>query len=38
MEKLELNYLGKHNALNRTAELLTSNGLSFIAATRLHSR
>ncbi len=30
------NYLDKHNALNRTAQALTENGLSFIAARNLH--
>ncbi len=38
MENLQNNYLGKHNATNRTAEVLTREGLSFIAASRLHSR
>lgn len=33
---LERNYLDKHNALNRTARALTENGLSFIAARKLH--
>jgi len=31
-----LNYLEKHNALNRTARALTECGLSFIAAPKLH--
>lgn len=38
MEKLELNYLGKHDALNKTAVELTRNGLSVIAASKLHAR
>ena len=38
MEKLQKNYLCKHDAANRTAEALTLAGLSFIAASRLHSR
>lgn len=38
MEKLQKNYLCKHDATNRTAEALTRAGLSFIAASRLHSR
>ena len=37
MHLLERNYLEKHEAVNRTAEALTKNGLSFIAARRLHS-
>ncbi len=36
MEALERNYLDKHDALNRTAEALTENGLAVIAATNLH--
>ncbi len=32
------NYLDKHNGLNRTAEALTKNGLSFIAAKNLHHK
>ncbi|KAJ3433619.1 hypothetical protein M0813_17473 [Anaeramoeba flamelloides] len=39
-EKLDpqlcINYLDKHNALNKTANLLTKNYLSFIAAPKLH--
>ena len=30
------NYLGKHHALNRTAEELTKRGLTFLAAPKLH--
>jgi hypothetical protein len=36
MPALERNYLDKHDALNRTARALTENGLSFVAARRLH--
>jgi hypothetical protein len=36
MPLLELNYMDKHNAVNRTARALTENGLSFIAAQNLH--
>jgi hypothetical protein len=36
MAFLERNYLDKHDALNRTARALTENGLSFIAARKLH--
>ncbi len=35
-EALERNYLDKHEALNRTARMLTEHGLSFIAAQNLH--
>lgn len=38
MENLLINYLGKHDAVNRTAKALTENGHSFIAASRLHKR
>ncbi len=38
MPKLLLNYLDKHEALNRTAEALTGNGLTFVAAEKLHGR
>jgi len=37
MPKLLNNYLDKHEALNRTAETLTKNGLSVIAARNLHA-
>ena len=37
MPYLELNYLDKHDAVNRTAVALTKAGLSFIAARKLHS-
>jgi hypothetical protein len=36
MPMLLANYLDKHDALNRTARLLTENGLAFIAAQKLH--
>jgi hypothetical protein len=36
MAALERNYLDKHNALNRTAWVLTEHGLSFVAAQNLH--
>jgi hypothetical protein len=36
MDKLMINYLDKHDALNRTAEALTRQGLTFIAAQNLH--
>ncbi len=36
MAALECNYLDKHDAVNRTAWALTENGLSFIAAQKLH--
>ena len=31
-----LNFLDKFEAVNRTARALTENGLSFVAATKLH--
>ena len=36
MPRLLLNYLDKHDAVNRTAEALTKHGLTFIAAQKLH--
>jgi hypothetical protein len=36
MPKLLLNYLDKHDAVNRTAQELTRRGLSFVAAQNLH--
>ncbi|MFW9799189.1 MAG: hypothetical protein ACFFD9_02030 [Candidatus Thorarchaeota archaeon] len=36
MPHLLRNYLDKHDAVNRTARALTENGLSFIAAQKLH--
>ena len=38
MPKLATNYLDKHEALNRTAEALTRQGLTFLAAENLHER
>lgn len=38
MDLLLANYLDKHAAVNRTAEALARNGLSFIAAQGLHRR
>jgi len=37
MPKLLQNYLDKHDAVNRTAEVLTKKGLAFIAAQNLHT-
>jgi hypothetical protein len=36
-ENLKINFLDKFDACNRTAEALTQNGLSFIAAQKLHN-
>jgi hypothetical protein len=36
MPALLRNYLDKHNAVNRTARVLTEHGLSFVAAPKLH--
>ena len=36
MEKLEKNYLDKHDATNKTARALTEKGLAFIGARNLH--
>ena len=38
MPKLLQNYLDKHDAVNRTAEALTKQGLSVIAAQKLHKK
>jgi hypothetical protein len=38
MPKLLANYLDKHDALNRTAEALTTHGLTFVAAQKLHRK
>ena len=38
MSKLLENYLDKHDAVNCTAEALTRNGLTFVAAPNLHKR
>ncbi|MBI3359996.1 MAG: hypothetical protein HY023_02685 [Chloroflexi bacterium] len=36
MPALLANYLDKHEAVNRTAQALTENGLTFVAARKLH--
>lgn len=36
MRFLEINYLDKHDAVNRTARALTEHGLTFVAARNLH--
>ncbi|MEM3728897.1 MAG: hypothetical protein QXF75_06875 [Candidatus Bathyarchaeia archaeon] len=38
MPKLLVNYLDKHDAVNRTAKALTEKGLTFIAAQNLHKK
>jgi hypothetical protein len=38
MPKLLINYLDKHDSVNRTARALTERGLTFIAARNLHKR
>jgi len=38
MPKLTLNYLDKHDAVNRTARALIERGLTFIAAQNLHKK
>jgi hypothetical protein len=38
MPEFLINYLDKHDALNRTAEILTRHGLTFIAAQNLHKK
>ncbi|UCE97029.1 MAG: hypothetical protein JSV51_05000 [Candidatus Bathyarchaeota archaeon] len=38
MPKLTVNYLDKHDAMNRTAKALTERGLNIIAAQRLHKK
>ncbi len=38
MPKLTLNYLDKHDSMNRTAKALTERGLAVIAAQNLHYR
>jgi len=35
-DRLELNFMDKFEATNRTAQALTEHGLSFIAAQNLH--
>ena len=37
-EALKLNHRDRYNAINTTAKLLTENGISFIAAKKLHHR
>ena len=38
MPKLLINYLDKHDSVNRTAKALTKRGLTFIAAWNLHKK
>ena len=38
MLKLLINYLDKHDSVNRTAKALTERGLTFIAARNLHKK
>ncbi len=38
MPKLLINYLDKHDSVNRTAKALTERGLTFIAAQNLHKK
>jgi len=38
MPKLTINYLDKHDSMNRTAKALTERGLAVIAAQNLHNR
>ena len=38
MPKLTINYLDKHDSMNRTAKALTERGLTFIAAQKLHKK
>ncbi len=38
MPKLLVNYLDKHDSVNRTARALTERGLTFIAAQNLHKK
>lgn len=38
MPKLLINYLDKHDSVNRTARALTERGLTFIAAQNLHRK
>jgi hypothetical protein len=38
MPKLLANFLDKHDALNRTAKVLTEHGLTFVAARNLHKK
>lgn len=36
MDKMQQNYMDKHDAVNKTAKKLTANGLAFIPARKLH--
>jgi len=38
MSQLMVNYIDKHEAVNRTAKALTEHGLTFVAAQNLHER
>lgn len=38
MPKLQANFLDKHDALNRTAKVLTEHELTFVAARNLHKK
>ena len=38
MPKLLINYLDKHDSVNKTAKALTKRGLTFIAAQNLHKK
>ncbi len=38
MPKLTVNYLDKHDSMNRTARAITERGLTFIAAQKLHKK
>ena len=38
MPKLTINYLDKHDSMNRTAKALTERGLTLIAAQKLHKK
>ncbi|MDH5374260.1 MAG: hypothetical protein OEZ21_02185 [Candidatus Bathyarchaeota archaeon] len=38
VSKLLINYLDKHDSVNRTARALTERGLTFIAAQKLHKK
>jgi len=38
MDDMRINFLDKHDSLNRTAKALTENGFAFIAAANVHRR
>ena len=38
MDKLERNFLDKHDSINITAQKLTESGIAFIAAQNLHHK